>query len=67
MSKKKLINEGGIQGLGTGVVDTNSKEFKYLQKMIAEESKKQTKKQVLENHLLSLRLQMEGYWERVMI
>ena len=61
MKKKKIIKEEGIQGLGVGVVNTNSKEFKYLQKKIIEESKKQSKKQILENHLLSLRFQMESY------
>jgi len=61
MKKKKISNEDGIQGLGVGVVNTNSKEFKYLQKKIIEESKKQSQKQILENHLLSLRFQMERY------
>ncbi len=61
MTKKKIINEGVIQGLGIGVVNTNSNEFKFLQKKIIEESKKQSKKQILVNHLLSLRLQMETY------
>jgi len=61
MKKKKIINEGGIQGLGIGVVNTNSEEFKFLQKKIITESKKQSKQQILENHLLSLRFQMESY------
>jgi len=43
MKKKQIINEGGIQGLGIGIVNTNSKEFKHLQKTIIEVSKKQTK------------------------
>ncbi len=61
MKKKKILNEGGIQGQGIGVVNTNSLEFKYLQEKIIEVSKKQSKKEVLENNLLSLRFQMESY------
>lgn len=61
MKKKQIINEGGIQGLGIGIVNTNSKEFKHLQKTIIEVSKKQTNKQKLENQLFSLRFQMESY------
>ena len=60
-TKKKIFNEGGIQGLGIDVVNTNSLEFKYLQEKIIEASKKQSKKEVLENNLLSLRFQMESY------
>jgi len=61
MKKGKIINEGGVNGLGIGVVNTNTKEFKELQRMIVAESKKQSKKKVLENKLLSLRFQMESY------
>lgn len=62
MKKNKIIKgEDGIQGLGVGIVNTNSKEFKYLQEKIIEESLKQSKEQILENHLLSLRFQMESY------
>ena len=30
MSKNKFINEGGIKGLGMGLINTNSKDFKAL-------------------------------------
>lgn len=36
MSKK--INEGGINGTGKGIVNTNSKDFKGLRKAILEHS-----------------------------
>lgn len=62
-NSKKIIDEG-INGLGIGVVNTNSKEFKELQKVIIEKSKKQSKKKILENKLLSLRFQMETYLEQ---
>lgn len=58
---KKKIKDEGINGLGIGVVNTNSKEFKELQRIIIERSKKQPKKNIFENKLLSLRFQMESY------
>lgn len=61
MKKKEIINEGGINGLGVGVVNTNSEEFKELQRIITAKSKKQSSKEILENKLLSLRFQMESY------
>ena len=63
MKNKNMDNEGGINGLGTGIINTNSKEFKFLRAKIAEESGKQSKKQRLENKLLSLKFQMESYLE----
>ena len=61
MGTKKIEQEEGVNGLGIAVVNTNSEEFKFLQKRIAEESKKQSTDQILKNHLLSLRFQMETY------
>jgi len=63
MKNKYIDNEGGVNGLGIGILNTNSKEFKFLRSKIAEESGKQSKKQKLENKLLSLRFQMESYLE----
>lgn len=63
MKKKKNIVDEGVNGLGIGVVNTNSSEFKELQKIIKNESKKQPKKKLLENKLLSLRFRMETYLE----
>jgi plasmid maintenance system antidote protein VapI len=56
-----IINEGGINGSGEGLVNTNSKEFKYLQRMIKEASMAQSEQQKTENHFLSIRFQMEAY------
>ena len=61
MKKRDIINEGGVNGLGVGVVNTNTKEFIELQRAIIAKSKKQSKKKILENKLLSLRFQMENY------
>lgn len=56
-----IINEGGINGSGEGLVNTNSKEFKYLQRMIKEASMAQSEQQKTENRFLSIRFQMEAY------
>lgn len=64
MEKKKVVIDEGVNGLGIGVINTNSKEFKELQRIILEKSQKQSKKQLLENKLLSLRFQMESYLEQ---
>jgi len=61
MKKNTSLNEDGINGLGIGKVDVDSKEFKELQRMIADQSGKQSKKKVLDNKLMSLRFQMENY------
>ena len=59
MKKSKYI-EDGINGLGTAEVDTNSKEFKALQKAIQERAAKQSDEQLLANKKLSLRFQKES-------
>ena len=59
MKKNKKIIDEGVNGLGIGIVNTNSKEFKELQRVITEKSQKQTKTEKLENKLLGLRLKMK--------
>ncbi|MEZ4847149.1 MAG: hypothetical protein R3B93_00660 [Bacteroidia bacterium] len=61
MKKKQSINDEGVNGLGVGVVNTNSLEFKELQRIINLRSGQQSKKEILENKLLSIRFQMENY------
>ena len=61
MKKNVKIIDEGINGLGVGIINTNSKEFKELQKIISHQSKKQSKKKILDNKLLSLRFKMESY------
>lgn len=63
MAQKKIINEGGITGSGKGLVNTNSNDFLFLKEAILKESKTQTEKQVAINHLLSLKYQMEDYFQ----
>lgn len=62
MKKNKNL-EDGINGLGVGVVNTNSKEFKELQRVINERASKLSQKEIQENKLLSLRFQMQTYLE----
>lgn len=61
MKKSKMINEGGINGLGIGLIDTNSHEFRELRLIINKISNDQPEKTKLENQLLSIRFQMEEY------
>lgn len=62
--KTKIVNEGGINGSGEGIVNINSTDFKVLQSMIEERSKSLTPEEKLSNILLSIRFQMESYLER---
>lgn len=61
MSTKENINAGGINGLGEGLINTNSEPFKHLQAMIRQASQKESKQQKIENQLISIRFQMESY------
>jgi len=61
MMIKRDINEGGINGSGKGVVNTNSASFKALKDAILEQHKHQSKDEKIENKLLSLQLQMNAY------
>jgi len=59
--EKKIINPGGVNGTGKGVVNTNSKEFKALRKAIVEHAKKQSPEERIKIELFSLKLQIENY------
>ncbi len=59
--KDKIINAGGINGTGTGYVDTNAKDFKDLQAQIIARSKQLSPEEKRDNILLSIRFQMESY------
>ena len=61
MSTKKIVNAGGINGLGEGLINTNSDEFKHLQKMIKQASQNESEQEKIENQFLSIRFQMESY------
>ncbi len=61
MAKQATINAGGINGLGAGLVNTNSREFRELQSMIKKAAADISEEKRLENALLSIRFQMESY------
>lgn len=61
MAKKEFINEGGINGTGTGVVNVNSESFKATRKMIEEISTAQSDERKIKTNIRSLRFQMEDY------
>jgi hypothetical protein len=54
---KKIINEGGINGTGKGVVNTNSQSYKDLQNIIQVQVKKQSVQEQLTYKLIGLKLQ----------
>jgi len=56
-----MINPGGINGTGKGVVNTNSKDYKALKKAILEQSKKQSPEARIKYKFISLKLQVESY------
>lgn len=58
---KRIINEGGINGLGEGVVNINSEDFKILREKIQTQSSLMSLDEQRSNILLSYRFQMESY------
>ena len=61
MSNSKSINLGGINGLGEGLINTNSNEFLALQAAIKRMASGQSEEEQLENAFLSIRFRMESY------
>lgn len=61
MAKQEEINAGGINGLGEGLVNTNSKDFLELKSQIKKLSKNHSQEQEIENRFISIRFQMESY------
>lgn len=58
MNPKDIIEEG-INGLGEGVVNTNSESFKELRKMIVQESQLRDPIERIKDRLLGVRFQLE--------
>jgi plasmid maintenance system antidote protein VapI len=63
--KEKKINIGGVNGLGEGLINTNSAEFIALKEMIQNLSSEQSAEEEIENRFLSIRFQMESYLNRM--
>lgn len=58
---KKIVNEGGINGLGEGIVNINSEDFKVLREKIKTQSALLGVDEKRSNILLSFKFQMESY------
>lgn len=57
----QYINAGGINGLGEGLINTNSKDFLALKSLIKTISANQSQENIVENEFLAIRFQMESY------
>lgn len=61
MRKEFFVNEGGINGAGSGNVDINSEDFKLLLAKIKEDVNKMTLQQRTELRLSGIRFRMADY------
>ena len=61
METEKIINAGGINGLGEASVNTGNKDFKKLLSTIKEISSNQSEEEIIDNEFLSIRFQIESY------
>lgn len=61
MKKWEEPNPGGVNGIGEEKVNVNSEDFIILRQKIVENSSTQTQKQILENKVLTIKLQMLSY------
>ena len=66
MTKKYIVNEGGILGFQNPSEKISSEEFKLIKKEIDKLIAKQTPEQRLKNKLISLSYKMEDYLEKNM-
>ena len=60
MANKQNINTGGINGLGEGLINTNSSDFLELKDRIKKAANSQSDREKMENGFLSIRFQMES-------
>lgn len=61
MAHNDIINEGGINGIGSGIVNTNSEDFQLLRQHIQQASKDRDPIDRIEDRLLGVRFTMETY------
>lgn len=60
MKENNIINEGGINGTGKGVLNTNSQDFITLRQKIVEAAEKRNPIDRMEDQLLGIRFRMES-------
>ncbi|MFN8672765.1 MAG: hypothetical protein U0457_11885 [Candidatus Sericytochromatia bacterium] len=56
-----MINEEGIIGSQNSFIDISSNEYKKMQELLSQEYNKQTKKQILDNNIFSLKMKINHY------
>lgn len=61
MDNNEIVNAGGINGTGKGIVNTNSEDYKGLQKAILAHAKNQSPEEKINYQLVSLKFQMQSY------
>jgi addiction module HigA family antidote len=61
MAKKKIVNEGGINGTGEGIVNVNSRDFIAARKMIEETAAAQAEETKIRTEIRSISFQMKDY------
>ncbi|MDP5170288.1 MAG: hypothetical protein NWR72_08575 [Bacteroidia bacterium] len=61
MENKQMVNAGGINGVGEGLINPHAADVKALQAMIKKASANQDEQEKIENQFLSIRFQMETY------
>ena len=61
METERIINLGGVNGSGRGLVNTNSSDFKDLKSAMQNAFQAQSQTTKIENGLLALRFRMEDY------
>lgn len=60
MEENQFVNEGGINGSGKGVVNTNSRDFERLREKISEVSAQRDPIDRMEDLLLGIRFRMQS-------
>lgn len=58
---KKQLNEGGVNGLGTGFVNVNSDEYKFLKKSILSHEDNLSPAERIKYDLIAIQYQMRKY------
>lgn len=61
MRNKVIINEEGIIGSQNSFIDISSDEYKKMQELLNREYNNQTKEQILENNVFSLKIKIRNY------
>lgn len=61
MKKSKFVNEGGIQGAGTGSVNTQSSDWQAFLSVVKQHSENRSREERTDTKLKEIRFRMEAY------